>query len=253
MLMSRRLPESHPRPSSSIKRRLFQDDEEQSEDPTDDEDPRDRLERHRRLQMNRQSEAENFLNRHVEELDDISRHRWNFDFRNETPINNNGGQWEWNVEVVKLSETNVPKMYLNVLDPNNDDEEPPDENAPANPRNCPTCSKNNLDNNNENLSTPTKSTDTSASQTPIKKRLVQTKSLDNQCSSNKVPIKSSSTSGLSTSSSTVAPLPDIGQDEAADTIVERLDNAIRDKQDTAISQNGEPDINFSNNNDCKSE
>ncbi|KAL1459204.1 hypothetical protein WDU94_011211 [Cyamophila willieti] len=252
MLMSRRLPESHPRPSSSIKRRLFQDDDEQSEDPTDDEDPRERRERHRRIQMNRQSATENFLNRQVEQLDDISRHRWNFDFRNETPINNNGGQWEWNVEVVKLSETNVPKIYLNVLDPN--DDEPPDETSSTNPRNCPTCSKNNRLDNNENLSTPTKSTEfnTSASQTPIKKILVQATSMDSQCSSSIVP-KSSSTSILSTSSTTVTPLPDIAQDGADDAIVDNgLENTIRAKQDT-ISQNGEADSDCSNNNDCKSE
>lgn len=230
MLMSRRLPDSHPRQPSSIKRRLFQDDEDQTEDPADDEEAR---ERHRRLQMNRESETENFLNRQVEQLDDISRHRWNFDFRNETPINNNDGQWEWNVEVVKLSETNVPKIYLNVLN-----DEPPDGSSSNEPRNCPTCSKNSRL---ENLSTPTKSTEVFESQTPVKKRPVQA----NQSSTSKVP--KSSSNDMSTPSEVTVPPPDT----VDDPIVENVDNVVATKQDTI--KHNETDDTSSNNNDIPPE
>lgn len=104
--MSRRLPNSN----SSTKRRLFQDEAEDTDDPDDD------VERQRRLQQNREGATENFFNQQVEECDHVSQERWNFDFRNETPLKNNDGRWEWDVKVVKLDETDIPKVYLNVLD-----------------------------------------------------------------------------------------------------------------------------------------
>lgn len=247
MLMSRRLPDSHPRQPSSVKRRLFQDGEEQNEAPSDDDDS---VERHRRLQMNRESEAENFLNRQVEELDDISRQRWNFDFRNETPINNNGGQWEWNVEVVKLNETNVPKIYLNVLD--HSDGEPPDGSSSSSNRNCPTCSKNiKLDN--ENLSTPTKSTDINESQTPIKKRLVKTCLENLQCSSSKVP-KSSSSDALSSppSVATAVPQTEVAEHLSDESVGNNLDGVVHTNQDK-LGHEEMPDMESNNSDDIQPE
>lgn len=239
MLMSRRLPESNPHRSSSIRRRLFQDGEEESEDP-------DGAEQHRRLQMNRESETENFLNRQAEQLDGISRHRWNFDFRTETPINNNGGQWEWDMEVVKLSETNVPKLYLNVLDHNDGD--PPDGGASSNSaRNCPTCSQNSkLDR--ENLSTPTKSTDVNESQTPIKDRLVKASLESLQCSSSIVPKSSSnddSLSSLSCSASSMLTHPETVEELADDSCADSFDDLVNSKKDDTGHQ-GTPEKKTNN-------
>lgn len=227
MLMSRRLPESNPHRSSSIKRRLFQNEEEDSEDP-DDEDPAERL---RRIQMNRESVTENFFNRQAEQLDGISRDRWNFDFRNETPINNNRAQWEWDMQVVKLSETNVPKLYLNVLG-HNDDE--PLESGPSS-RNCPTCSKHKKVDS-KNLSTPTKPTDVNESQMPIKKSLVRANLESLQCSSSKVPKSSSSeTQTLSSLPCSVTTAPatktESVENLADDSCVDIIDEVIQSKQD----------------------
>lgn len=243
MLMSRRLPDSNPHRSSSIKRRLFQDGEEESEDLDD-------AERHRRLQMNRQSETENFLNRQAEQLDGITRQRWNFDFRTETPINNNRGQWEWDMQVVKLSETNVPKLYLNVLEQN--DSDPPDESTSSNSAgNCPTCSQHSkLDK--DNNSTPTKSTDVNEPQTPLKKMLVKP-SLENfQCSSSKVPKSSSNDDSLSSLpclESSILPQTENIEESTGDPCIDSLDDLVNSKMDsTNIEETSE---NKNTNEECR--